>query len=306
MQYFSVKGKRVRGKGEEKLPYPLPFNLFPSLVEGLKCLTEKYCAGNRKKTIEDMQKLAAERGGKCLSTSYQSVHKKLLWECAEGHRWKTVPAVVIRGNWCPDCSAGLGERICREFFEQLLGQAFKKSRPHWLRTPDNYQMELDGYCPSLNLAFEHHGLQHYQQIKYFHSSEAAFLNTQNRDQYKRQLCEANGVILIEVPSVLDVLGIENVKFFIQVELLKRNIPLSPEFEQKKVELQAVYCPNRLGELQTVAAKRGGKLISKQYLGIFEHLDWECAKGHRFKAAPNNVKNSGSWCPACVGRKSVLS
>jgi Zn finger protein HypA/HybF involved in hydrogenase expression len=54
-------------------------------------------------------------------------------------------------------------------------------------------------------------------------------------------------------------------------------------------------------LQAIALERSGKLISEKYLGIFEHLEWECVKGHRFKAAPNNVKNSGSWCPKCLGR-----
>lgn len=219
------------------------------------------CAGKQQKTIEDMQKLAIERGGKCLSTTYQNGDEKLLWECLEGHQWETVPGVVIRGSWCPDCSAGLGERICREFFEQLLGHPFKKSRPHWLRTPKGHQMELDGYCSLLKLAFEHQGLQHYEQIKYFHSNSDKLQRLQSRDQYKRDLCKANGVTLIEVPSILDVLGINSVKSFIHDELLKKGISLPFGFEQKKVNLQAVYCPNRLGELQEVAARRGGKLIS---------------------------------------------
>ncbi|MBD1904049.1 hypothetical protein NDI37_25845 [Funiculus sociatus GB2-A5] len=263
------------------------------------------CAGNNKKTIEDMQRLAAERGGKCLSTIYQGTNTKLLWECQEGHRWQTIPSIIVREGWCPDCSAGLGERICRAFFEQLFGYPFNKTRPEWLRSADGHQMELDGYSPSLKLAFEHQGLQHYKHIKYFHSSDAKLLKIQNRDQRKRDLCKAHGVTLIEIPSILDVLGIDSIKFFIRDELLKKGIPLPSGFDEKKVDLQAVYCPNRLGELQAIATKHGGKLISKQYLGIFEHLEWECAKGHRFKAAPNNVKNSGSWCPKCLGKDKTI-
>jgi hypothetical protein len=75
------------------------------------------CSGNQLKTLEDMQRIALERGGKCLSTVYEGVNKKLLWECQEGHRWETIPSVIFRGGWCTTCSAGLGERICREFFE---------------------------------------------------------------------------------------------------------------------------------------------------------------------------------------------
>ena len=44
------------------------------------------CAGNQRKSLEDMQKLALQRGGKCLSSTYKGVNRKLLWECQEGHQ----------------------------------------------------------------------------------------------------------------------------------------------------------------------------------------------------------------------------
>jgi hypothetical protein len=259
------------------------------------------CSGNQSKTLEDMQKMAMERGGKCLSDVYKGVNEKLLWECQEGHRWETVPAVILRGGWCSICSSGLGERICREFFEQLLEQPFKKARPRWLRNSDGHQMELDGYSQTLNIAFEHQGTQHYQNTQFFESEKNKLKKTQKNDQEKRELCRNHGIVLIEVPSILEILGVENAKSFIRDELLKNGIYLPEGFDNKDVSLSSVYRPNKLVELQNIALERDGKLISKRYLGIFEHLEWECAKGHRFKAAPNNVKNSGSWCPKCLGR-----
>jgi hypothetical protein len=259
------------------------------------------CSGNQLKTLEDMQRIALERGGRCLSTVYEGVNKKLLWECQEGHRWETIPSVIFRGGWCTTCSAGLGERICREFFEQLLEHPFKKARPSWLRNSDGYQMELDGYSQTLKIAFEHQGTQHYRSIKFFDFSKTKLKKIQENDQKKRDLCRDNGINLIEVPSILEILGIDNVKSFIREELLKNGIPLAHNFENKEVSLSSVYRPNKLGELQAIARERGGKLISEKYVGIFEHLEWECAQGHRFRAAPNNVKNSGSWCPKCLGR-----
>jgi Probable Zinc-ribbon domain len=259
------------------------------------------CAGNQLKTIEDMQNIALKRGGKCLSTIYQGANKKLQWECQEGHQWETIPAVIFRGGWCPTCSAGLGERICREFFEQLLGESFKKARPNWLRTSRGHQMELDGYSQVLKIAFEHQGMQHYKSIKHFDSSKSNLFKIQENDRRKRGLCNANGITLIEVPSILEILGIDNVKTFISGELSKNNILVPPEFGNKEIDLNSVYCPNKLSKLQDIALEHGGILISKKYLGIFEHLEWECTEGHRFKAAPNNVKNSGSWCPKCIGR-----
>ena len=42
-----------------------------------------YCFG-KYKTIKDMQKLAEERGGKCVSKTFVGVDIKLQWQCKEG------------------------------------------------------------------------------------------------------------------------------------------------------------------------------------------------------------------------------
>ncbi len=58
-----------------------------------------------KNTIEQMQKIAEERGGKCLSTIYENAHKKLDWECSKGHQWSaTAHGVKNHSNWCPICN----------------------------------------------------------------------------------------------------------------------------------------------------------------------------------------------------------
>jgi hypothetical protein len=58
----------------------------------------------KKLTIEEMRSIAEERGGKCLSDVYVSANKKLLWECAEGHKWEAVPNSIKIGTWCPHCA----------------------------------------------------------------------------------------------------------------------------------------------------------------------------------------------------------
>jgi hypothetical protein len=58
----------------------------------------------RKKTIEDMNAVAAARGGRCLSEQYTNPETSLLWECAQGHRWEaTAGGVVYHRTWCPLC-----------------------------------------------------------------------------------------------------------------------------------------------------------------------------------------------------------
>ena len=52
------------------------------------------CAKNIRLTIEEMQAIAKERGGKCLSTEYINTNTKLLWECVHGHQWESTPLSI--------------------------------------------------------------------------------------------------------------------------------------------------------------------------------------------------------------------
>lgn len=63
-----------------------------------------HCYGNVTLTLDHMHRLAAKRGGKCLSKKYQNSFTKLKWKCAEGHVWETPPTNIQSGNWCPACA----------------------------------------------------------------------------------------------------------------------------------------------------------------------------------------------------------
>jgi|APSaa5957512622_1039677.scaffolds.fasta_scaffold03191_5 hypothetical protein len=58
----------------------------------------------RKYTLEEIQKFAVEKGGKCLSEEYVDSTKKMLWECSKGHRWETSASSIINhSSWCRKC-----------------------------------------------------------------------------------------------------------------------------------------------------------------------------------------------------------
>ncbi len=54
-------------------------------------------------SIQAMQKLAARRGGTCLSDVYKNNYSDLLWRCGQNHTWSAKPYNVQRGSWCPTC-----------------------------------------------------------------------------------------------------------------------------------------------------------------------------------------------------------
>jgi hypothetical protein len=196
----------------------------------------------------------------------------------------------------------LGERICREFFEQLFGRKFPKSYPKWLVNKKGNQMELDGYCESLGLAYEHHGEHHYSVKSYFARADEILLNRRTDDRLKRRLCKNRRIVLIEVPEIPARLPIEDLRALIKRNCERNRIPLPSDFETKIINLKKAYATSgsreALREVQLIARNRGGKCLSDNYVSARTKLPWECAQEHRWEATPDNIKR-GRWCPKCA-------
>lgn len=262
------------------------------------------CFGSEKLGIERMREIAESRGGECLSTEYVSTKSKLRFSCAFGHKWETKPAVLMKGSWCPKCSEGLGERICRAFFEQLFEVKFPKLRPSWLVGEHGAFLELDGYCEELGLAFEHQGKQHYSRR---FNSASGLSDIRRRDEIKRALCKEHGVTLIEIPEIPDITPIAELKDTIRRECKQTGYELPTLFENTEVDFSPAYKTNhdmdQMNKLREIAREHNGELLATNYLGSKSPHRWRCRKGHEWEAKPNNIKN-GSWCPTCAGKAKV--
>jgi len=253
------------------------------------------CAGLVKSTIEQMQKLAEKKGGKCLSEKYVNSVTKLKWQCMEGHEWEAVPASVKSGCWCPICSEHISERICRKMFENIFNEKFPKIRPEWLVTPWGTKLELDGYCKKLGIAFEYQGAQHYKSVPMFRETRS--LDEQKTlDELKRKKCEENNVLLIEVPYFVDY---EKMPEYIVQECKKRNIVVPELTESLDYKLMNIYSPEKLKEMQELAKIKGGVCLSDRYINAKTKLRWRCKDGHIWENAPTNIKQ-GQWCAKCYG------
>jgi len=266
------------------------------------------CAPNPPRSIDDMQNLAAQRGGKCLSKKYLDAKTGLLWQCSEGHRWEARPTTIQTGSWCPQCSSGLAERICREFFEQLFGKPFPKARPQWLRLDGRTRLELDGYCEELQLAFEHQGPHHYG-VNIYSSRPIGWLRKRKQhDREKCLRCRKHGVVLICVPEIPVHLKLDEVKDYIRRQCGRKGVPLPRGFACKRVNLIRAYSEPRarreMDELSLIARSRGGACLSRTYKGALAKLLWQCKKKHRWCANPWDIK-AGNWCPHCRGLRLTI-
>jgi hypothetical protein len=104
-----------------------------------------------------------------------------------------------------------GEVECRRVLEAIFRKPFNKCRPDMLRNPvteGENNLEIDCYNDELRLGVEYNGAQHYKYIPYFHRTRDAFNNQKYRDHIKRELCQKNGIFLIEVPYTVKVDDIE--------------------------------------------------------------------------------------------------
>lgn len=268
--------------------------------ECAKSRLAKLRAETRVGLLQKLNALAATRGGACISENTVGSLKRLRWRCGNGHEWDASAGDIRRGGWCPACSARIGERICREFFEQLFDAPFPKVKPKWLTSATGTLLELDGYNEALGIAFEHQGAFHYKNVHPFTPTAAALAARKRADAAKRRICEKRGVMLIEVPEIPALTKIEDVKNYILEACRRRGVKATKRQLETEVDLSKAYQPVQLRHLLDTQAKlRGGCLVSREFLGWSRPLSWSCKLGHEWKASAGSVFYQKTWCPLCA-------
>jgi hypothetical protein len=174
------------------------------------------CAGNVKGSIEECKEFAISKGWECLSDTYENNKSHLKWRCSENHEWDACFSNVKNaGTGCPKCLYK-SESMIRDIIEEEMGYKFPNTRPAFLEG-----LELDGYCPELNMAFEYNGIQHYEYVPHFHrNGESDFLAQRERDIKKYKICKDLKINLILIPHKYTYQKPNDLKVFITDELLK--------------------------------------------------------------------------------------
>ena len=239
----------------------------------------------KKLSIHDMEAIAVLKNGECLSSVYCNAHKKLWWKCANGHEFKMTYANVSQNHWCPICCGSYSEDFCRFILESATRLKFPKNKRVLCG------LELDGYCKTMNLAFEYQGRQHYQYIAHWHKDKDTFKKQQDRDFAKRVLCEEKGIRLLVISYTT-----KNLVSHIINLLRKIGIKTFP-VDETKFKSPVYY---KLEELYEIARTHGGKCLSTKYLGNNYKLEWECQHGHTWWTTPSSIKHRNSWCGKCLG------
>ncbi len=225
-----------------------------NIKRGSWCRTCQYTLLSRifKKPYQEILKLAKNVGiiktgyaGTFLASKeeYNKVrkpsHQKFKWKCG---KCKVIFEMdithVSRPQWCPSCTEGESEVICRGFFECIFKTKFPKQRPEWLVNPlSGGRMHLDGYNKKLKLAFEFNGPQHYKMYPKYHKTYQDFIEQQKRDMFKAFLCKKNGITLITVPYTLDY---DEFQEHIQAEYMRltgKEIKTVPKYDWRTFKIE---------------------------------------------------------------------
>ncbi len=182
------------------------------------------CSKSKKLTIEEMQKMAKVKGGKCLSKTYVNVCTPLKWKCALGHIWKTAPKNIRKGHWCHVCAgrAKITIKDMREIAKKRGGKCCSKK----------------------------------------------YLGTRSKLEWQ---CE-EGHTWKATPSMIN---------------QDRWCHVCGGTQKKTIE-----------EMHPIAKERGGKCLSEVYTNQITKLTWECEKGHIWEAPYKDIKQ-GNWCAKCA-------
>jgi hypothetical protein len=198
--------------------------------------------------------------------------------------------------------------------EQTFKKPFPRTKPSFLRSSSGFLLELDGYNEEMQLAFEHHGEQHYRDIEHFDNS---LREIQRRDEEKRKLCKKSKVRLIEVPAIGTRLAPSDALNFIVEELSRLKIGHdrkfvvsidfdSPYLRYERPRFEAALSKSskaphgrveKLFLLKEIAHRNRGTLISEQYFTAAFPYKFQCKRGHPFERSLPQLRK-GLWCDQC--------
>lgn len=256
----------------------------------------------------ELGQIVIKNNGKCIE-EYIGATTKIKFECQFKHTWYATPNSIKNGSWCPKCSSGFYERICKEYFEQIFEKEFIKIRPNWLKSSYGKNLELDGYCSELKLAFEHNGDQHYNLKNNFYSdNDSKFLRRQKHDRQKIKLCKKNNIKLIIIPELNTYVKIIDLKQFIKNECIKLNVPLPNNYDEISIDLTKAYSNynfDKLKKLQEIAIYKDGLCISKEYISSSTKMNWYCNKCEFVWKATSSSILSGYWCHKCANKIPII-
>lgn len=181
---------------------------------------------------------------------------------------------IIKPQWFPK-DYTISEEVVRFSLQKFLKFKFEfnKSYPTGLKNYQGYQLELDGYCSNVYgkaLAFEHQGGQHTTGI----FMGKTLPNIIENDEFKREWCKRNNIILIEIWELGNITKLEELPNIFLKNLTNNGVHLEENQMDINISIEEINnvignkIPKRMDSIRTRMAQNQ---IGIQFLGIDKAL-----------------------------------
>lgn len=171
-----------------------------NLLNGKGC---PKCAGMYKTTEEFINELKEVNDNIEILGEYKSSNKKIKVRCKlDGYEWSATPNNLLRGYGCPKCNESKGEKRVAKYLDSRNIDYERQYKFDECRSKD--KLPFDFYIPSLNIAIEYDGEDHYMIIfrsknDTYNKALNRFIGTKVRDTIKTIYCKENNIKLIRIP-----------------------------------------------------------------------------------------------------------
>lgn len=203
-----------------------------------------------------------------------------------------------------------GEKLCQAVMLSLFpGSTWTWNQRYAFLALNGRNLELDGYCKNLALAFEHQGAQHHSWSVAFHSTVEEFNDLVARDAFKVERCRENGICLV----VIDAMNLDAGKYLEAIRAQLRKTPLQFDETVTAAQVNALWqqlCANPLQSLQDAVIEGLGphELLSPSIdqVAADTRIRYRCgACGKKHSAMAKSFADCAprTNCPSCKGRRS---
>jgi hypothetical protein len=236
--------------------------------------------------LRELEQAVAERGGRIMSR-YRNATTHVQLQCAAGHRFRTLPTLVMQGSWCRVCTNEA--RVARQRdaavdrLQEVVAEFGGRMLSAWAGARGPLRFECE------------HGHRFWREPHAVRQGNwcSVCRGTRRTIEDARDLAdEHDGHCLSSVyrgPQAH----------------LRWRCAAGHEWDAPFDAIMAGrWCPHcnglprgDLDQMRSLAVERGGQLLSTRYGGASIKLRWRCAEGHTWLARPADVVK-GSWCHAC--------
>jgi hypothetical protein len=253
-----------------------------------------WCPECQKPTIDDLQRHAAGRGGKCLAIAYMDSKTKMPWQCAKGHRWMS-HWNSVQYHWCPKCA-----KIQKLDLEEFVRIARQRGGKLLSKEYINAMTPLLWRCAQGHTWWAEPGRVK-GDTKYGHGSWCRTCAYVAQRGHRKPVVTLHDMREIARERGGECLSKLYINAFTKMEW---RCARGHEWMATRTTIKRSWCPECAKKLEfeqvvATAADHGGKVLSprSKFVNGATVLQWQCGVGHRWKTTVLRVRQ-GAWCARC--------